>query len=94
MYGPEDADFLHACMDTPVMQYVHEYLQLSGHTQARDRDAFVSELRQLWFDMYKRKVKNDSSGFEHVFLGEIKVLMRPLRCESIILPLSFAKHPG
>ena len=55
------------------MQYVHEYLQLSGHTSARDRAAFVAELRCLWFDLYKRKVRNDSSGFEHVFLGEVKV---------------------
>ena len=25
----------------------------------------------MWFDFYKRRVANDSSGFEHVFIGEI-----------------------
>jgi hypothetical protein len=27
-------------------------------------------LNEIWFELYKRETKNDSSGFEHVFLGE------------------------
>lgn len=29
-------------------------------------------LKESWFGLYKRTVENDSSGFEHVFCGEIK----------------------
>ena len=31
---------------------------------------FKSALVQMWFSLYRREVQNDSSGFEHVFLGE------------------------
>lgn len=27
-------------------------------------------MAQMWFSLYRREVQNDSSGFEHVFLGE------------------------
>ena len=33
---------------------------------------FLSEVHKLWFDLYSRHGRNDSSGFEHVFVGEIK----------------------
>jgi len=33
---------------------------------------FKKKLHDLWFELYSRKAKNDSSGFEHVFLGEYK----------------------
>lgn len=29
-------------------------------------------LQSIWFEMYRRQGKLDSSGFEHVFVGEIK----------------------
>ena len=31
---------------------------------------FLKEVRQIWFDLYSRHGRNDSSGFEHVFVGE------------------------
>lgn len=40
----------------------------------QDYQAFKNELQRIWFDPYKRSrtsTHNDSSGFEHVFLGEI-----------------------
>lgn len=67
----ENARFLNLIMDTAVMQYVHQYLLAKKITKATDRAAFVQELNTLWFGLYKRKVANDSSGFEHVFVGEI-----------------------
>ncbi len=68
----ENYRFLNLIMDTSVMQYAHAYLIQKQLTKATTRHAFVSELYQLWFGLYKRKVANDSSGFEHVFVGEIK----------------------
>lgn len=37
-----------------------------------DRNEFLNQLNDLWFGLYRRETQNDSSGFEHVFLGEIK----------------------
>jgi hypothetical protein len=67
----ENVRFLNLIMDTAVMQYVHQYLLAKKITKAVDRATFISELNALWFGLYKRKVANDSSGFEHVFVGEI-----------------------
>lgn len=68
----ENTKFLNLAMDTQVMQYVHQYLLLAKKTKATDRDQFIRELDELWFGLYSRKARNDSSGFEHVFVGEIK----------------------
>lgn len=32
--------------------------------------AFKRKLDYLWFGLYRRQTQNDSSGFEHVFVGE------------------------
>ena len=32
---------------------------------------FRTKLKQLWFGFYERRAANDSSGYEHVFVGEI-----------------------
>ncbi len=37
-----------------------------------DLDSFKVKLRELWFDLYDRGTSGSSSGFEHVFLGEIR----------------------
>ena len=68
----EQKEFINAIMDTTVMQYVHQYLLLKGKTNCTTKHAFAEELYQLWFTLYTRRSKNDSSGFEHVFIGEIK----------------------
>lgn len=68
----ENAKFLALVMDTQVMQYVHQYLLLTRKTKANNREQFIAELDELWFGLYSRKARNDSSGFEHVFVGEIK----------------------
>eukprot|EP01038_Epipyxis_sp_PR26KG_P011689 gene11689-15651_t len=67
----ENMQFLNLVYDTPVMQYVHRYLLEKGWTQATSKQDFIAELNGLWFNFYSRKARNDSSGFEHVFLGEI-----------------------
>lgn len=68
----ENSRFLNLIMDTKPMRYVHQYLVSKHKTQATTREAFIAELNTLWFGLYKRKVQNDSSAFEHVFLGEIQ----------------------
>lgn len=68
----EQDDFMNAVVDTNVMKYVHQYLLQRNKTRNSERKQFVDELKDLWFSLYSRKAKNDSSGFEHVFLGEIK----------------------
>lgn len=37
-----------------------------------DKNEFRELLNEIWFGLYRREAQNDSSGFEHVFLGEIK----------------------
>lgn len=68
----EQKDFLTSIMETAVMQYVHQYLIKQNKTRYVQVKDFINELQDLWFTLYSRKSKNDSSGFEHVFLGEIK----------------------
>ena len=67
----EDSTFLDMILDTAVMQYVQEYLFMKKKIQFNDRAHFKSILFDLWFGLYSRKARNDSSGFEHVFIGEI-----------------------
>lgn len=72
-FGPvelrEQSDFLDACMATPCMQYAHQWLT-SRQLIGADPQQFKAALTQMWFSLYRREVANDSSGFEHVFLGE------------------------
>ncbi len=42
--------------------------QLADH----DTSAFKQQLYQMWFRSYTREVRDDSSGFEHVFVGEAR----------------------
>lgn len=65
----ENERFLNLCLDTAPMQYAHKWLAAHKKVPA-DRDGFLTVLYNAWFGLYRRKAANDSSGFEHVFLGE------------------------
>jgi poly(U)-specific endoribonuclease len=67
----EEDDFLNINLKTPCMQYVHRYLVAKKLAPERPSE-FKKFLHDLWFGLYRRKVNNDSSGFEHVFVGEEK----------------------
>jgi poly(U)-specific endoribonuclease len=67
----ENWTFLDAICDTPCMQYVHNYL-VSKNKSERSPEAFKKQLYGLWFELYRREGYDDSSGFEHVFVGEEK----------------------
>lgn len=68
----EEEDFLKAVMDTEIMQVTFEFLTDKGIFKG-DYSAFEAKLKILWFKMYERSSgKMSSSGFEHVFIGEVK----------------------
>jgi len=69
----EETAFLNAVCVTRPMQYAHAFLVANGKAP-RDDQAWRSLLYKLWFGMYRRTSGGpiDSSGFEHVFVGEVK----------------------
>ena len=67
--------FLKAVLQTAPMQFCHLYC----HEQKPDivpasPAEFQRLLQTIWFDLYRRERggRLDSSGFEHVFVGEVK----------------------
>jgi len=67
----ENARFLSEVFKNPCMKYAHRYLVKKGKAPANETQ-FKNQLLELWFGLYRRVVENDSSGFEHVFVGESK----------------------
>lgn len=65
----ENWDFLDAAMEMPVMKFCHKYLVAKDLSDQQEKE-FKWQLYKLWFYLYRREVRNDSSGFEHVFVGE------------------------
>ena len=53
------------------MRYVHALLTAKGLAPP-DPAGFKSLLHSLWFEPYSRDGAGDSSGFEHVFVGEVR----------------------
>uniref|UniRef100_A0A6U2B9D2 EndoU domain-containing protein n=1 Tax=Pseudictyota dubia TaxID=2749911 RepID=A0A6U2B9D2_9STRA len=67
--------FLRAIMQTAPMQFCHKYCRANNPNKVpSDRDGFIKLLHSIWFELYRRSRggRLDSSGFEHVFVGEIK----------------------
>ncbi|CAK6443527.1 unnamed protein product [Pipistrellus nathusii] len=67
----EQDTFLTEVMKTAVMKELYSFL----HHQNRygSEREFVNDLKNMWFGLYSRgNEEGDSSGFEHVFSGEIK----------------------
>ncbi|KAI6231202.1 Endoribonuclease [Aphelenchoides besseyi] len=52
---------------------VNKQIESTDHPWAKDPNTFRQAVMSIWFDTFSRaKGKLDSSGFEHVFLGEVK----------------------
>jgi len=67
--------FLCAIMQTAPMQFCHKYCHANNpHKVPADHQGFIQLLHKIWFERYPRSHggRKDSSGFEHVFVGEIK----------------------
>jgi poly(U)-specific endoribonuclease len=69
----EMSDFLDALGATPVIRFCFEFLKAHGKDprckQLRSMADFQNLLFDLWLAPYRRVKKDDSSGFEHVFVG-------------------------
>ncbi|KAG7272217.1 hypothetical protein CRUP_035744 [Coryphaenoides rupestris] len=65
--------FLDAILATDVMKHAHAYLVREGRSPS-DPMSFKRQLYDMWFRLYHRdrSGREDSCGFEHVFVGETK----------------------
>ena len=71
----EVSTFLNAIMNTAPMQFCHKYCAANKPDEVpSSRTEFKNLLQKIWFALYKRgrRGRPSSSGFEHVFTGEIK----------------------
>ncbi|XP_031568545.1 poly(U)-specific endoribonuclease-B-like isoform X1 [Actinia tenebrosa] len=71
----EISRFLTVIMGTKPIKALHKYLVLRRKAPTSE-SSFKHTLKVMWFYFYRRKAYRDSSGFEHVFLGEIKTKKR------------------
>ncbi|TGZ66301.1 hypothetical protein CRM22_005406 [Opisthorchis felineus] len=67
----EIQSFLSEIMKTDVLKETRKFLEQEGMRFTSEAD-FLHFFEQLWFAPYKRRRQNDSSAFEHVFVGEKK----------------------
>lgn len=69
----EISQFLDAVMQTQVMKRAHQYL-VRKRLSSSDVRQFKNQLNLIWFHLYHRQRNSqlDSSGFEHVFVGETR----------------------
>ena len=58
-------------MVTDPMIYLHQIL-IARKSAPNSVNEFKNMLKSIWFKLYKREVRDDSSSFEHVFVGEVK----------------------
>lgn len=68
--GEQDA-FIKEVMHTPIME--HLYSVFHSKKLYNSQVEFEEDLKKMWFGLYRRYNDIlDSSGFEHVFSGEVK----------------------
>ncbi|XP_074640163.1 poly(U)-specific endoribonuclease-B-like [Tubulanus polymorphus] len=70
----ENRRFIDAIMETKVMRLAHDFL-VQQQKAPNDEMQFKKFVYDIWFKTYRRTHGNrsrDSSGFEHVFVGEMK----------------------
>jgi poly(U)-specific endoribonuclease len=71
----EVQEFLNVIMDTEPMKFCHEYCREKTPSEVPEsKEGFIKLLQSIWFELYRRERggREDSSGFEHVFVGEVK----------------------
>jgi poly(U)-specific endoribonuclease len=69
----EIQQFLACIMATGPMQFCHAYCHAKNpNVIPKDSQEFTKLLHKIWFDLYRRDGHADSSGFEHVFVGEVQ----------------------
>ncbi|CAI4225990.1 unnamed protein product [Auanema sp. JU1783] len=69
----EIEDFLTAVLNTRPFQELYSFFKAKRHPFAKDSSTWRFWISQLWFFHYSRaRGLADTSGFEHVFIGEAK----------------------
>ncbi|XP_063215378.1 uridylate-specific endoribonuclease [Chroicocephalus ridibundus] len=67
----EQDNFLREVMKTELMKKLFAFLHKKNRYGSEQE--FVADLKEMWFGLYSRgDGEQDSSGFEHVFSGEVK----------------------
>ncbi|XP_073708574.1 uridylate-specific endoribonuclease A-like [Garra rufa] len=67
----EQDTFLQLTMNTDVGNELYNFLNSKGAYSSQSE--FIQDLKMMWFGLYSRaNGQQDSSGFEHIFSGEIK----------------------
>ncbi|XP_065510569.1 uridylate-specific endoribonuclease [Caloenas nicobarica] len=67
----EQDNFLKEVMKTELMKKLFAFLHEKNRYGSEQE--FVADLKEMWFGLYSRgNGEQDSSGFEHVFSGEVK----------------------
>lgn len=68
----EEMAFVEEISRTAPIKYLHKYLVAKGLVPYH-YEGFKKKMKSLWFDLFDRSGTYDcSSGFEHVFVGEVK----------------------
>ncbi|XP_073417527.1 uridylate-specific endoribonuclease isoform X2 [Dendrobates tinctorius] len=63
--------FFQEILKTKVMKELFNFFHKKG--MYNKEQEFVDDLKKMWFGLYSRSSgEQDSSGFEHVFVGEVK----------------------
>ncbi|XP_010182563.1 PREDICTED: poly(U)-specific endoribonuclease-like [Mesitornis unicolor] len=67
----EQDNFLKEVMKTELMKKLFAFLHKKNRYGSEQE--FIADLKEMWFGLYSRgDGEQDSSGFEHVFSGEVK----------------------
>lgn len=67
----EEERFLDVICETKCMKFAYQWLVEYADVSFGSMEEFRDALREMWFSLYRRDASRDSSGFEHVFSGEI-----------------------
>lgn len=67
----EEDRFLAAICETPCIRFIHKWLATHANVNAGSISDFSEYLKRIWFHLYRRDASADSSGFSHVFCGEL-----------------------
>lgn len=68
----EEMAFVEEISRTAPIKYLHKYLVAKGLVPYH-YEGFKKKMKSLWFELFDRSGTYDcSSGFEHVFVGEVK----------------------
>ncbi|CAJ0595926.1 unnamed protein product [Cylicocyclus nassatus] len=73
--------FLTAALNSKPWQIFYKFLNMKGLQHAENRNVFRKWIEQIWFEHYSRSRGEvlDSSGFEHVFMGEFRTAKKKKR---------------